>query len=417
MKKIKLLIAIIIAIFQTAIAQVPCNANFTWSVNQSVIVAQADSITPPIANQYTWFMNYDTISFTVSGPVATFQVPTGIDSVYLCLFVSNVGCADTSCQVITIDTCHAEIVQNFQANGYPYYSLMSYSPASSYSWMVNTYDQFDSTTTSGFFSTQPNVYIPVGTPFSSVGPCLIATLVNGCQLQFCQEFNLDMDLDGYNFIVDCDDANYAINPGALEVCDGVDNNCDGFSLNSNDSITIYIVPDSLVVPLDSTQTIYLVFQYSGNPVITWTLSNGTIDSTAYPLFTNLTPGTYQICVNMILQSGCGVDTCLQFTIDSLGNWSRNVNWNLQIVPSYLVFGVKDITTNTTVMYPNPADDYFRVDGQNIQKVRIIQLDGKVVGEFNSNFTRIPVSDYNNGVYQIQVLSKSGVSQSKLVIKH
>ena len=38
---------------------------------------------------------------------------------------------------------------------------------------------------------------------------------------------LDQDNDGYNACVDCNDKNPAINPGAAEVCDGVDNNCNG----------------------------------------------------------------------------------------------------------------------------------------------------------------------------------------------
>jgi hypothetical protein len=37
----------------------------------------------------------------------------------------------------------------------------------------------------------------------------------------------DADGDGYCTPIDCNDANSAINPGASEVCDGVDNNCDG----------------------------------------------------------------------------------------------------------------------------------------------------------------------------------------------
>jgi hypothetical protein len=37
----------------------------------------------------------------------------------------------------------------------------------------------------------------------------------------------DADADGYTSDVDCDDGNADINPGALEECDGVDNNCDG----------------------------------------------------------------------------------------------------------------------------------------------------------------------------------------------
>ncbi|MCB9791375.1 MAG: putative metal-binding motif-containing protein [Alphaproteobacteria bacterium] len=37
----------------------------------------------------------------------------------------------------------------------------------------------------------------------------------------------DQDGDGYPESEDCDDLDAAVNPGAAEVCDGQDNNCDG----------------------------------------------------------------------------------------------------------------------------------------------------------------------------------------------
>ena len=38
---------------------------------------------------------------------------------------------------------------------------------------------------------------------------------------------LDNDGDGFAGVDDCNDADAAINPGAIEICDGVDNNCSG----------------------------------------------------------------------------------------------------------------------------------------------------------------------------------------------
>lgn len=38
---------------------------------------------------------------------------------------------------------------------------------------------------------------------------------------------VDLDEDGFGSDVDCNDTNADVNPGAVEVCDGIDNNCDG----------------------------------------------------------------------------------------------------------------------------------------------------------------------------------------------
>ena len=65
------------------------------------------------------------------------------------------------------------------------------------------------------------------------------------------------DVDGDGFVVDqdCDDANAALNPNAQEICDGVDNNCDGIvDDDATDRSTWYADADNdgYGDPLDTT---------------------------------------------------------------------------------------------------------------------------------------------------------------------
>ena len=53
--------------------------------------------------------------------------------------------------------------------------------------------------------------------------------------------NVDNDLDGYLLSEDCDDNDSFINPGMIEVCDGVDNNCDG---NTDENVLTRFYLDS-----------------------------------------------------------------------------------------------------------------------------------------------------------------------------
>ncbi|MEC7987974.1 MAG: putative metal-binding motif-containing protein, partial [Myxococcota bacterium] len=55
------------------------------------------------------------------------------------------------------------------------------------------------------------------------------------------DVNTDVDADGFHIGEDCDDTNETINPAATEMCDGVDNNCDGVV---DENVTIVIYEDS-----------------------------------------------------------------------------------------------------------------------------------------------------------------------------
>lgn len=68
----------------------------------------------------------------------------------------------------------------------------------------------------------------------SGGDCPSASSTICCNASAIQ----DADGDGYDNTADCDDTNPAINPDAVEECDGVDNNCDG-QIDEGFTLTIY----------------------------------------------------------------------------------------------------------------------------------------------------------------------------------
>ncbi|MBK9369173.1 MAG: putative metal-binding motif-containing protein [Deltaproteobacteria bacterium] len=56
---------------------------------------------------------------------------------------------------------------------------------------------------------------------------------------------VDRDSDGYDETVDCDDAQSAVNPSAPELCDGLDNDCDGVvDEDAEDATTFYADADA-----------------------------------------------------------------------------------------------------------------------------------------------------------------------------
>jgi len=59
-------------------------------------------------------------------------------------------------------------------------------------------------------------------------PCRDVECPSGqiCRNGDCYPMDLDQDEDGYPVVVDCDDGNPEINPGAPERCNGVDDDCD-----------------------------------------------------------------------------------------------------------------------------------------------------------------------------------------------
>ncbi len=114
---------------------------------------------------------------------------------------------------------------------------------------------------------------------------------------------------------DCDDAEAAANPGSLEYCDGIDNNCDGAvdEAGAEDEPVWYYDGDGDGYGVHNNQTNVLSCNQPSGYAATDDDCNDSL-ADVYPGATELCDGFDNNCDNDI-DEGCAIDHCLPITAD------------------------------------------------------------------------------------------------------
>ena len=79
-----------------------------------------------------------------------------------------------------------------------------------------------------------------------------------------------------------------------------------------------------------------------------------------------------------------------------------------------IVGIDGVNEANVAIYPNPATSVLRVEGEGIEQVEIIDVNGRVV--MNTKAGRINVSSLADGIYMVRVVTADGVSTQKIVKK-
>jgi peroxiredoxin len=95
-------------------------------------------------------------------------------------------------------------------------------------------------------------------------------------------------------------------------------------------------------------------------------------------------------------------------ITSAGNYALTIRYE------YLV-GLNETNNEKLSLFPNPANDFVTLSGENLGTVRVYNTLGQKVDEFEANGSelRINTTGYENGVYFVKTDEKT----MKLVVKH
>ena len=182
---------------------------------------------------------------------------------------------------------------------------------------------------------------------------------------------------------DCDDALNTVYPGAPEICDGLDNNCNGPS------------DEGLIYNAYFTDTDNDSFGtgngtlFCQDPGTGYSLIDGDCDDSN----PNAYPGATEILDN-------GIDE------------------NCDLTDNYA--GLNNLENILMTVYPNPSTGVFQVNFNQLitGRMECMDLNGKIVSaqSIENSFVLFNLTSFSNGTYILKIISDNGTAQKHIVIQ-
>ncbi|MCH2023826.1 MAG: PKD domain-containing protein [Saprospiraceae bacterium] len=212
-----------------------------------------------------------------------------------------------------------------------------------------------------------------------------------------------------------------------------------------DSIMVNNAPNNNSTPCNGLSVDMNIFQDSLNPFLlymqpvvnnalpntnyyfVWDFGDNTGAFGGYPVHQYNNWGSYIVCITALdSMNGCIASFCDTITIDSAGNFSRNINYK-DVKPGFMVNTLQaEININTSLtslgtekisfgLYPNPTSSVINLNVNTQEfanaKVSILDVTGKSVLETSMNIqpgmtqTILDVHSISSGVYFINLMSE------------
>jgi PKD repeat protein len=149
-----------------------------------------------------------------------------------------------------------------------------------------------------------------------------------------------------------------------------------------------------------------------NVPVFWDFGDGNTSTDPYPTHTYAQPGNYIICLTV----GSPNTLCYDTYCDSSFYVFKTAGGLMTQLTINNPTGINELSANNNLeIYPNPATTMLNIKSDfDIERVRIVNLQGQVVLEINTATTMINIEKLSAGVYVVETTNGKSVSRNKFI---